>query len=138
MELKRNQVEEQPAKDSDQLWERFSKFNNYKYLGITLNQSLLPKQHLEHLQNKLKKFKKMVIIIRLQGASVTNLMYLWIVFAESIFSYGSFIFALESMIAEVTEAYARIYRKSLKYVLGVSQNTPNILAYLAAGVITPS
>ena len=138
MELKRNQVEEQPAKDSDQLWERFPKVNNYKYLGITLNQSLLPKQHLEHLQNKLKKFKKMVIIIRLQGASVTNLMYLWIVFAESIFSYGSFIFALEGMTAEVTEAYARIYRKSLKYVLGVSQNTPNILAYLAAGVITPS
>ena len=138
MELKRNQVEEQPTKDSDQLWERFPKVNNYKYLGITLNQSLLPKQHLEHLQNKLKKFKKMVIIIRLQGASVTNLMYLWIVFAESIYSYGSFIFALESMTAEVTEAYARIYRKSLKYVLGVSQNTPNILAYLAAGVITPS
>ena len=68
MELKSNQVEEQPAKDSDQLWERFPKVNNYKYLGITLNQSLLPKQHLEHLQNKLKKFKKMVIIIRLQGA----------------------------------------------------------------------
>ena len=68
MELKRNQVEEQPAKDSDQLWEQFPKVNNYKYLGITLNQSLLPKQHLEHLQNKLKKFKKMVIIIRLQGA----------------------------------------------------------------------
>jgi len=43
MELKRNQVEEQPAKDSDQLWERFPKVNNYKYLGITLNQSLLPK-----------------------------------------------------------------------------------------------
>ena len=42
------------------------------------------------------------------------------------------------MTAEVTEAYARIYRKSLKYVLGVTQNTPNILAYLAAGVITPT
>ena len=43
------------------------------------------------------------------------------------------------MIAEVTEAYAKIYRKSLKYVLGVNQNIPNILAYLAAaGVITPS
>ena len=83
-------------------------------------------------------FKKMAIINRLQDASVTNLMYLWIVFAESIFSYGSFIFALEGMTAEVTEAYARIYRKSLKYVLGVSQNTPNILTYLAAGVITPS
>jgi len=80
----------------------------------------------------------MVIIIRLQGASVTNLMYLWIVFAESMFSYGSFIFALESMTAEVAEAYARIYRKSLKYVLGLSLNTPNILAYLSAEIITPS
>ena len=62
----------------------------------------------------------MGIINRLQGALVTNLMYLWIVFAESIFSYGSFIFALEGMKAEVTEAYARIYRKSLKYVLVVA------------------
>ena len=69
----------------------------------------------------------MVLINRLQGASVTNLMYyLWIVFKESIFTYGSFIFALEGKTAEVTEAYARIYRKSLKYVLGVNQNTPNI------------
>ena len=75
----------------------------------------------------------MAIINRLQGTSVTNLMYLWIVFAESIFSYGSFIFALESMTAEVTEAYARIYMKNLKYVMGVRQNTPNILAYLPAG-----
>ena len=40
------------------------------------------------------------------------------------------------MTAEVTEAYASIYRKSLKYVLGVTQNTPNVLTYLAAGVIT--
>ena len=42
------------------------------------------------------------------------------------------------MTAEVTEAYAMIYRKSLKYVLGVTQNTPSILAYLATGVITPT
>ena len=43
MELKRNQVEEQTAKVSDKIWEPFSKDINYKYLGITLNQSLLPK-----------------------------------------------------------------------------------------------
>ena len=43
MELQKNQVKEQPAKDSDQLWERFPKVNNFKYLGITFNLSLLPK-----------------------------------------------------------------------------------------------
>ena len=53
---------------------------------------MLPKEHLDYLDLKLKKFKKMVTIIRLQGASAANLMYLWTVFSESVLGYGSFVF----------------------------------------------
>ena len=39
----------------------------YKYLGINLDKRLEPTNHLEHLNKKLEKFKKMTNILRYQG-----------------------------------------------------------------------
>ena len=39
----------------------------------------------------------MAIINRLKGASLDKLMYLWVVFAESILGYSCFVFALDDM-----------------------------------------
>lgn len=50
-------------------------------------------------------------------------MYLWVVFAESILAYGGFVFTLEGMTNDVRERFNKVYRKSLKYVLGLSQNS---------------
>lgn len=66
---------------------------------------MLPKEHLDYLDLKLKKFKKMVTIIRLQGASAANLMYLWTVFAESVLGYGSFVFAVDNMTDGVVDRF---------------------------------
>ena len=68
----------------------YPKVDNYKYLGISLNQKVMPEQHIEHLEKKLNQFRKMIRINRLQGAPTNKIMYLWMVFAESIISYGDF------------------------------------------------
>lgn len=80
---------------------------------------MLPKEHLDFLDLKLKKFRKMAIIIQLQGASAANLMYLWTVFAESVLGYGSFVIAVDNMIEGVVGRFERVFRKSLKYTLGL-------------------
>lgn len=38
---------------------------SYKYLGITLDKSLSPAPHLEKLKNKIQKYDKLAIILRL-------------------------------------------------------------------------
>jgi hypothetical protein len=67
--------------------------DSYKYLGVTLNQKVMPNEHLVLMDDKLKKFRKLILINRLQGASSNKIMYLWMVFAESIMSYGAFLFS---------------------------------------------
>jgi hypothetical protein len=68
-----------------------------------LSQSLQPSEHIIYLEKKLVKFKKMALINRLQGATTQKLIYLWIVFAESILGYGGFIFSLEGLNETVKE-----------------------------------
>jgi hypothetical protein len=67
--------------------------DSYKYLGVTLNQKVMPNEHLVLMDDKIKKFRKLILINRLQGASSNKIMYLWMVFAESIMSYGAFLFS---------------------------------------------
>ena len=80
---------------------------------------MLPKEYLDFLDLKLKKFRKMAMIIKLQGASAANPIYLWTVFAESILGYRSFIFAVDNMTDGVVGRFERVFRKSLKYTLGL-------------------
>jgi hypothetical protein len=47
------------------------------------------------MDEKLKKFRKLILINRLNGASTNKIMYLWMVFAESIISYGAFLFSFQ-------------------------------------------
>lgn len=38
---------------------------SYKYLGVTINRQLYPTVHIDIIQSKLDKFKKMMLIMRL-------------------------------------------------------------------------
>ena len=49
MEIKRNKQEEISSQETGELWNKFPKVNNYKYLGLNLNQSLQPKEHIAYL-----------------------------------------------------------------------------------------
>ncbi len=40
----------------------------YKYLGIFLDNTLKPQPHLDHLREKMKKYKKLAIILKYQKA----------------------------------------------------------------------
>ena len=82
---------------------------------------MLPKEHLDFLDLKLKKFRNMAMIIKLLGDSATNLMYLWTVFAESVLDYGNFVFvfAVDNMTEGVVDRFERVFRESLKYTLGL-------------------
>ena len=42
--------------------------DNYKYLGIYFDRRMTPQPHIEYLQTKLNKFKKLMFILRAQAA----------------------------------------------------------------------
>ena len=48
MEIKRNKQEEISSQETGELWNKFPKVNNYKYLGLNLNQSLQPKEYIAY------------------------------------------------------------------------------------------
>ena len=49
MEIKMKKLEEISSQETGELWNKFPKVNNYKYLGLNLNQSLQPKEHIAYL-----------------------------------------------------------------------------------------
>ena len=97
MQLHGNKHRVSEPTDSMKLVDLFPKVDNYKYLGIELNQRLAPEFHVAKLEGKLKRYKKLVNINRFQGAPTNKIMFLWATFAESILSYGSFILAIPHM-----------------------------------------
>ena len=48
---------------------------------------------------------------------------MWMVFAESILSYGSFVFAIERTTQQWKDRYGMIYNGSLKKAIGVAKTT---------------
>ena len=113
----------------------YPKVDNYKYLGISLNQKVMPEQHIEHLEKKLNQFRKMIRINKLQGAPTNKIMYLWMVFAESIISYGGFLFSFRDIPQDLRNRYFQIYWKSLIYTLNIAKRTPHDILCFTAGVM---
>ena len=69
-------------------------YTHYEYLGIILNKNLNPNKHIEKLKLKLKKFKHLNIILRLQGVNQHIIIKTWVIFALYVINYGCFIFLL--------------------------------------------
>ena len=94
-------------------------------------------EHIAKLEEKLKKFKKVALINRLKGASAQKLMYLWMVFVESVVGYGSFLMAFPDYNCEsLTTRFYRIINKAPKSALNLAKSTPNEFLYHATGVLT--
>jgi len=59
------------------------------------------------------------------------------VFAESVLGYGSFLYGMDEVPKTTKEEFRRLYRKSLKYSLGLNKNSPSDVVAHIAGIITP-
>ena len=59
------------------------------------------------------------------------------VFAESVLGYGSFLYGMDKVPETTKEEFKRLYRKSLKYSLGLNKNSPSDVVAHIAGIITP-
>ena len=79
----------------------------------------------------------MIRINRYQGAPTNKIMYLWMVFAESIFSYGGFLFSFRDIPQDLRNRYFQIYWKSIRYSLNVVKKTPHDKLCFVAGVMQP-
>lgn len=58
------------TKSKDKLKLGYPIVNTYKYLGIKFNSALSLSEHISDLEVKLSKYKKMALILRLQGTPV--------------------------------------------------------------------
>ena len=53
-------------------------------------------------------------------------MFLWTIFAESVLSYGNFIFAIERTTQQWKDKNAKIYNTNLKKALGVAKTKAEV------------
>ena len=63
-------------------------------------------------------------------------MFLWVVPAESVLGYGSFIFANPYIHQDMKKKFGTTYNNSIKTTLGLSKNTVERRLCLAARVMT--
>lgn len=66
---------------------------SYKYLGVTFNQNIMASEHIDKIEAKLKKYKKMITILRFQQAPQNIFKFLYSTFAESCLHYACFTFS---------------------------------------------
>jgi len=104
----------------------------YKYLGITIDQSLNLKTHLNLITKRAYglvanffKFMKDVVSVKLR-------LELWKIYVRPIVEYGAEIFLL---LPTKLSKLNTIYHSSLKSALGLGANTSNLLLRRAVGIL---
>ena len=98
--------------------------NHYKYLGINFDQCLRPSAHIIYLEEKLKKYKRMISVLRFQNPPSHVFKILYTVFAQSVLEFGNFSFLINPN-KSVLDKYACLYRKTIKLTFSLGKNTPN-------------
>ena len=98
--------------------------DSYKYLGVYLNKTLTPSNHLKYLSNKTNKFKKLMNILNYQNCSGKILLTLWKVFPAAILSYAGFINLAELSDQSHFKQFDLLYKKSIKSTFRIQKNTP--------------
>ena len=115
----------------------YSYVQNYKYLGITVNRNFNTSSHLHMVKEKLSKFKKLMTILKLQGAPGNKMVYFQQIFANSIMDYSSFLYHLQDSNKACIKEFNKLWILCIKSSFNIAKNTPNSQVTTVLNLPTP-